>query len=243
MTDTVNKQALDIIASRERQQREYGNPVNLEIARELRAIIQDIKELPPTPSTPVQGCREALDIELALLQMWERNDIQEIFKYKRRIHYFRERLSNIELFYDLSFVLFADVDDIASKDITPEEGKVSVAELIRKRQALSQTDIQLISAEQELDIVRSAKDSLMRYTQKCRTERDYWQTRAIDAEQELSNLKNGPGINSTEDDQPGPSVDIISSVDFSPVPPEKQAIIEKAFDAAFSSTEEEETDV
>lgn len=39
--------------------------------------------------------------------------------------------------------------------------------------------------KRELEIVRSAKNSLMRYTEKCRQERDYWQTRALNAEKEL----------------------------------------------------------
>ena len=83
--------------------------------------------------------REETDIELALLKMWVQNGIEEIYKYKNRINWYRrEGLARIELFNDLTFGMFADLEDTASRnDAYVEDCKVRVEDLIMKRQALS----------------------------------------------------------------------------------------------------------
>jgi hypothetical protein len=74
------------------------------------------------------------ELELLLLKMWAYSGIKEIYKYKNRIKAFREPLTNIELFYDLTCHLFKDVEDIANhKDSSPDEYKVSIESLIKSR--------------------------------------------------------------------------------------------------------------
>ncbi|WP_064199690.1 hypothetical protein [Brevibacillus brevis] len=74
------------------------------------------------------------ELELQLLKMWADCGVQEIFKYKNRIKIYRKHLPSIELFYDLSYQLFTDVEDIANyKESIPEEHKVSIESLIQSR--------------------------------------------------------------------------------------------------------------
>lgn len=74
--------------------------------------------------------------ELYLLRMWLDKGMEEVFKYKNRIKWFRDReeLVAIELFNDVSGSLFSDVVDIADHEHSyPNEHKVSVQELIERR--------------------------------------------------------------------------------------------------------------
>jgi hypothetical protein len=74
------------------------------------------------------------ELELSLLKMWAESGIKEIYKYKNRIIAFRESLTNIELFNDLTCQAFKDVEDIANhKHSIPEEFKVSIESLIQNR--------------------------------------------------------------------------------------------------------------
>jgi hypothetical protein len=74
------------------------------------------------------------EFELALLNMWKDNRVKEIFKYKNRIYHFREPLVNIELFFDMTYKMFEDVDDIANyNNSAPEDYKISIDELIQNR--------------------------------------------------------------------------------------------------------------
>ncbi|TVX85611.1 hypothetical protein [Paenibacillus agilis] len=73
-------------------------------------------------------------LELLLLKMWKDNGISEVFKYKNRIHIYRGDLPSIELFNDLTYRLFQDVEDIAKHaDSIPDDYKVSIEELIKVR--------------------------------------------------------------------------------------------------------------
>lgn len=80
---------------------------------------------------------EILELEKLLLKFWAENGMDEIYKYKHRVKWFRERegLTHIELFTDLTNgLLFADVKDIANySDMYPEDCKVSVASLMKAR--------------------------------------------------------------------------------------------------------------
>ncbi|ADO59567.1 hypothetical protein [Paenibacillus polymyxa] len=74
------------------------------------------------------------ELELMLLNMWSECGIEEIYKYKNRIKAFKEPLLNIELFYDLTYRLFSDVEDIANhEDSCPKNYKLSVNALIQSR--------------------------------------------------------------------------------------------------------------
>ncbi|KAF6565286.1 hypothetical protein G9G63_08995 [Paenibacillus sp. EKM202P] len=74
------------------------------------------------------------ELELLLLKMWEDCGIEQIYKYKNRINAYRESLPNRELFYDLTYQLFKDVEDIADYEhSSPEEYKVEVESLIKSR--------------------------------------------------------------------------------------------------------------
>lgn len=75
------------------------------------------------------------DLERLLLEMWLASGIKEIYKYKNRIKvYKREGLTRSELFYDLTYVLFADIVDIANyEEAEAEDYKVRVDELLEKR--------------------------------------------------------------------------------------------------------------
>lgn len=74
-------------------------------------------------------------LELALLKLWTEHDFKEIYKYKNRINWYRrEGLARIELFYDVTHRMFADVEDTANgDDLFAEDCKVSVESLIRAR--------------------------------------------------------------------------------------------------------------
>lgn len=78
------------------------------------------------------------ELEMLLLKLWKNNGILEIYKYKGRIVAFREPLTNMELFNDVTMQLFSDVEDIANhKHSTPEEYKVNVEQLIQNRKVKS----------------------------------------------------------------------------------------------------------
>lgn len=75
-----------------------------------------------------------LNLELLLLNMWLDNGIKDIYKYKNRINAFQYSLTNIELFNDLTYLAFTDLEDIANHRYSiPEDFKVSVEDLIEKR--------------------------------------------------------------------------------------------------------------
>lgn len=73
--------------------------------------------------------------ELYLLKMWLDNGMKYIYKYKGRIRCFRrEGLTMFDLFLDLDGH-FEELRDIADySDEYPEGNKVSVQELIDKRE-------------------------------------------------------------------------------------------------------------
>ncbi|AJS61594.1 hypothetical protein UB51_16845 [Paenibacillus sp. IHBB 10380] len=75
------------------------------------------------------------ELELLLLKMWAEFGIEYIYKYKNRIKVFkREGLVSYELFCDLTYRMFTDVEDIANDDdLYPEDCKVSVTSLIESR--------------------------------------------------------------------------------------------------------------
>lgn len=82
---------------------------------------------------------QVIDLELALLKVWSDAGIKEIYKYKNRIKIFKEpHLHHNELFYDLTYRLYQDIEDIANHRISnPEEHKVSVESLIKNREVSS----------------------------------------------------------------------------------------------------------
>jgi hypothetical protein len=63
------------------------------------------------------------ELELLLLKMWAEFGIEYIYKYKNRIHvYKREGLIRYELFCDLTYRMFTDVEDTANgNELYPEE--------------------------------------------------------------------------------------------------------------------------
>lgn len=79
-------------------------------------------------------------LEQSLLEMWQGFGIKEIYKYKNRIKvYKREGLVRYELFTDLTYRLFADVEDTANyHDATPEDFKVRVEDLLSDRRGDNQ---------------------------------------------------------------------------------------------------------
>jgi hypothetical protein len=78
------------------------------------------------------------EMELALLKHWAIGGVKEVFKYKNRIMWFREPHPSIDMFNDLTHLMFNDVVDIASLkgNAHPEEHKVNVESLIKSREAL-----------------------------------------------------------------------------------------------------------
>lgn len=75
-------------------------------------------------------------LELELLKMWDDREIEEIYKYKNRINIYKEEgLTKYTLFYDLTYGMFEDVYDTANDNhTTAEDAKVSVKELLKKRE-------------------------------------------------------------------------------------------------------------
>lgn len=55
--------------------------------------------------------------------------------------------------------------------------------LIKKRNEVRN---EVESQQEKIEIIKTAKERLLRYTRECRKERDKWQTRAIQAEQQVS---------------------------------------------------------
>ena len=91
------------------------------------------------PSSAEERYRGEAEIELSLLKMWAKNGIEEIYKYKNRINWYRrEGLARMELFHDITHRMFTDVQDTANGDeLFVVDYKVRVEDLILKRQALS----------------------------------------------------------------------------------------------------------
>ena len=74
-------------------------------------------------------------VETMLLEIWKNNGVTEIYKYKSRIKAFREPLTNIELFYDMTQSMFQDVEDIANHNYSsPKSYKKNIEDLIQSRQ-------------------------------------------------------------------------------------------------------------
>lgn len=74
------------------------------------------------------------ELELLLLKMWAENGVKEIYKYKNRVKEYRAPLTNIELFYDITYNMFPDVEDTANdRNLTAEDVKVSIETLIKNR--------------------------------------------------------------------------------------------------------------
>lgn len=73
-----------------------------------------------------------IDFELYLLNVWERNKINTIYKYKGRIKWYSP-FNYIELFYDINNEFFTELDDIASIDCEPADGTKDVCDLINNR--------------------------------------------------------------------------------------------------------------
>ncbi|WP_336784052.1 hypothetical protein [Paenibacillus illinoisensis] len=78
------------------------------------------------------------ELELLLLKMWAENGIVEVYKYKNRIKVFkREGLVRYELFCDLTYKMFPDLEDTANRDDAyAEDCKASVKDLIKSREGL-----------------------------------------------------------------------------------------------------------
>ncbi|MFD2330070.1 hypothetical protein ACFSR7_12530 [Cohnella sp. GCM10020058] len=202
MTDTVNKQRLLEWLESELKNKDYESHVLDTLTTTYLRIKSGKFDSPPT--TPVQGYREGPDIELALLQMWASHGIEEVYKYKHRVKAYHEGRHNTELFLDLTCgAQFPNIPDVANAhptipyhDITPEDCKVSVAELIRKRQALSQTDIQPKGADKIAEVYKSMSPT-----------HTYGNAYRQGTRDTLTRLGiRIAGINSTEDDQRGPSI-------------------------------------
>lgn len=106
------------------------------------------------------------DLELMLLNMWKNNDFEFIYKYKNRIKAFREPLVNIELFYDPTYGMFQDVEDIADyEDSIPEDFKRSINDLIHTRVELPKECTQLMLSifkkyKADEPLTPSTKDSI-----------------------------------------------------------------------------------
>lgn len=106
------------------------------------------------------------DLELMLLNMWKSNDFEVIYKYKNRIKAFREPLVNIELFYDPTYGMFQDVEDIANyEDSTPEDFKRKIDDLIQARVEIPKECTQLILSilnkyKADEPLTPSTKDSI-----------------------------------------------------------------------------------
>lgn len=80
----------------------------------------------------------ARDLERSLLEMWSAAGVEEVFKYKNRILFYkREGLTRTDLFCDLTYCLFPEVEDIANySEATAEDYKVRVDALLADRNAL-----------------------------------------------------------------------------------------------------------
>lgn len=73
-------------------------------------------------------------LEKDLLRHWHEHGVKYVFKYKYRILEYRgEDSRGIELFYDLSYKAFSDMEDVATVEDLPSELKVSVEELMKRR--------------------------------------------------------------------------------------------------------------
>ncbi|GIO13554.1 hypothetical protein J19TS2_31090 [Cohnella xylanilytica] len=109
------------------------------MANEFEIMLEDFAEQLSIPSSAEERYRDEVEIEMALLRMWDKNGIEEIYKYKNRINWYRrEGLARMELFHDITHRMFTDVQDTANGDeLFVVDYKVRVEDLILKRQALS----------------------------------------------------------------------------------------------------------
>lgn len=99
-----------------------------------------------------KGLEGTQGIELTLLKMWADAGIKEVYKYKYRIKAYRVPFVYFDLLYDPSSRMFTDVEDIANtRDSCPEDGKVSITEMIRKREALSPNGVRKETPREALE--------------------------------------------------------------------------------------------
>ena len=78
---------------------------------------------------------DKLRFEVSLLEMWHNaKSFDKIYKYKNRIMAFRQPLTNIELFYDLSYGMFEEIQDTADgSDYYAEDCAVEIKQLLDKK--------------------------------------------------------------------------------------------------------------
>lgn len=78
---------------------------------------------------------DKLKFEIYLLEMWHSaKSFDKIFKYKNRIKAFRQPLTNIELFYDITQLMFEELVDTADRDdYYAEDCAISIKELLDKK--------------------------------------------------------------------------------------------------------------
>ncbi|MFY0397796.1 hypothetical protein ACOMH4_18480 [Bacillus sp. YIM B13449] len=85
------------------------------------------------------------EAEFSLLKMWKSSGIESVYKYKGRISEFRQGVSDISsiydvssiLLYDLSGVMFANVEDIANgnhKNFRLEEFAVRIEDILMEQE-------------------------------------------------------------------------------------------------------------
>lgn len=80
---------------------------------------------------------DKLRFEVSLLEMWyNAKSFDKIYKYKNRIRAFRQPLTNIELFYDLSHRMFEEIQDTADgSDYYVKDCAVEIKELLDKKKS------------------------------------------------------------------------------------------------------------
>lgn len=87
------------------------------------------------------------EAELSLLKMWKSSGIKSVYKYKGRIREFRKGSSDNDsiydissfLLYDLSGVMFANVEDIANgnhKNFRLEDFAVRLEDILREQEQI-----------------------------------------------------------------------------------------------------------
>lgn len=78
---------------------------------------------------------DKLKFEIYLLKMWSNSkSFEKVYKYKNRIRAFRQPLTDIDLFYDLTYLLFEDIIDTAdSNKYYVEDYVIDIDTLLNKR--------------------------------------------------------------------------------------------------------------
>ena len=100
------------------------------------------------------------ELELILLNIWKNSGIEEIYKYKRRIKEFREPLTNIDLFLDVTYSLFQDIKDVADyENLSPIDCVVNINDLIKEREMKTMLGYKVMRIENDL-LVSGANSSL-----------------------------------------------------------------------------------